>query len=237
VNGLERRLLEAASQYPFPPTPDLREEVLRRLPRRRPIGWRKPAVAVPIVVAAIGAVVALSPSARSAFLDWFDAIPGVRIARVEKLPRSELLPALDFGRRVPLERARNAVGFELRLPSGVGRPTAAYLDRDPTGESVATVAYDSRLVVTEWRSRELLFYKLVGRGTRVEPVEVGRTSGVWITGGDHAVFYLGGNGAEYSRDGRLAGNVLLWQEHGVGYRLEGRFSRERALELARTLAR
>jgi hypothetical protein len=235
VNDLERRLRAAAPHYPLPPTPSLAGEVLGRLPERRPFPWRRAAVALAVALAAAVAAIALTPSARSAFLDWLDAIPGVRIARVEELPRSVLMPAFDFGRPVSLDEARRRAGFRLRLPVGVGEPTRAYLDHDGAGRAVVTVAYDSRLVLTEWSETELLFYKQIGRGTRVVEVRVGGAPGLWLTGGDHAVFYLGADRTEYYRAGRLAGNVLFWDRAGIGHRLEARVPLRRALELARSL--
>jgi hypothetical protein len=235
VSELERRLRTAAPHYPFPSTPPLAGEVLERLPQRRPFPWRRAAPALAVALAAAITAIALTPSARSAFLDWIDAIPGVRIARVEKLPKSVPMSVYDFGRPVSLDEARRSAGFRVRLPSDVGDPTRVYLDHDGAGGAVVTVAYDSRLVLTEWSETELLFYKLVGPGTRLVDVRVEGALGVWITGGDHAVFYLGADQGEYYRGGRLAGNVLLWDRDGIGHRLEGRVPLRRALELARSL--
>jgi hypothetical protein len=130
VSELERRLRSEAPYYPFPPTPAVSREVLGRLPQRRPFPWRRAAVAVAVAVVAVAAAIALTPPARSAFLDWLDAIPGVKIARGERLPQSELLPAFDFGRPVSLEEARRAAKFPVRFPEGVGDPTRTYLDHD-----------------------------------------------------------------------------------------------------------
>jgi hypothetical protein len=235
VSELKRRLRSAAPHYSFPPTPLVAGDVLGRLPQRRPFPWRRAAVALAVALAAAIAAIALTPSARSAFLDWIDAIPGVRIARVEKLPKSMPLSVYDFGRPASLDEARREAGFRVRLPSDVRDPTRVYLDHDGAGGAVVTVVYDSRLVLTEWSESELLFYKQVGRATRVEVVRVGGEHGVWLTGGDHAVFYLGADQSEYYRGGRLVGNVLLWDREGIGHRLEARVPLRRALELARSL--
>jgi hypothetical protein len=235
VNDLERRLRTAAPHYPFPPTPSLAGEVLGRLPEHRPFPRRRAAVALAVALVAAIAAIALTPSARSAFLDWIDAIPGVRIARVEELPKSAPMSVYDFGRPVSLEVARRAAGFQVRLPGDVGDPTRVYLDHDGAGGAVVTVAYDSRLVLTEWRETELLFFKQVGRGARLVDVRVGGARGVWLTGGDHAVFYLGADQGEYYRGGRLVGNVLLWDRDGIGHRLEAHVPLRRALELANSL--
>ncbi len=236
MSALERRLYDAAAEYPFPPTPDVAVAVVQQLPARRRSVRRQLAIALLALVVALGALFGFSSGARSAVLDLLDAIPGVRIERVEELPPSRLLPAFDFGRPATLEAAQRRAGFPVRLPSKLGRPDEVYFDRDPDGSPVVTVRYDSKLVLTEWRSTAVLFYKLAGRAANVERIEFDGHPAVWMEGpGDHAVFYLGANANEYSREARLAGHVLVWQEGEIGYRLEARVSRGRAMELARSL--
>jgi hypothetical protein len=98
-----------------------------------------------------------------------------------------------------------------------------------------TLRLGSSLVLTEWRSNHIFFYKLLGPGTSTEIADVHGVDALWLTGGDHAVFYRGADDVEYKRDGRLAGNVLLWQYGRTGYRLEARIPLSRALALARSL--
>jgi hypothetical protein len=64
----------------------------------------------------------------------------------------------------------------------------------------------------------------------VEDVEIGeQLHGLWIAGEEHVVYWL-------QAPARLAGNVLLWEDGGVTYRIEGkRLTKERALELAREM--
>ena len=235
MNGLEQRL--EGMDYPFPPTPGLRSDVLARLPERSSIPWRRAILIVAIAVLAVTLTAIFSPGARSAFRDWFDFIPGVRIERVEKLPPSSRLHAFDLGREVSLAEARRQARFGLRLPSGLGRPTKVYLDRDPARGTGVTVLYGNGLVLTEWRSDHVFFYKLLEPGTTTQAVYVDGVPGVWLSGGDHAVFYLGADGVEYQHEGRLAGNVLLWQRGRTAYRLEARIPLRRALRIAESLDR
>ena len=68
--------------------------------------------------------------------------------------------------------------------------------------------------------------KLASGGTRVEPVDVGGSSGLWVSGLPHVTFFAG-------RSPRLAGNVLLWAAAGATYRLEGpNIRKEDAISLA-----
>lgn len=235
MSELEQRLEAAAGEYPFPPTPRLRESVVHELPARRGLPWRKVGVAVALAVLAVALTAVFSPAARSAFRDWFDFIPGVSVERVEKLPQSARIRAFDLGRRVSLDEARREARFGLRLPQGIGNPSEVFVDRDGAGGVAVTAVYGRGLVLTEWRSDHIFFYKLLAPGTSTEVADVHGADALWLTGGDHAVFYRGADDVEYERDGRLVGNVLLWQQGRTGYRLEARIPLSRALALARSL--
>jgi hypothetical protein len=78
---------------------------------------------------------------------------------------------------------------------------------------------------------EYLLKKIAGASTSVETVYFGDgRSGLWISGQPHVVYWL-------EAPPRLAGNVLVWEDKGVTYRIEGkRLTREQALDLARQMA-
>jgi hypothetical protein len=242
VSELERRLHEAARYYEFPPTPPLVDVAARRLPSRprRPLR-RVVAVALAVALAAAGAV-ALTPGARSALLDVLDVVPGVEVRRTEKeLPAA--VPFFSFeetlGRRVSLEEARRTVGFQLRLPEQLSEPDRVYLDRGAEGGAVTAVyggaGRRAQLVLTQWHPVRLLFRKLLVRGTDVETVDLDGGQALWISNGDHEVFYVGVDQRRYRAAGYLAGNTLIWQRGAITYRLEGNLVLEHALELARSL--
>jgi hypothetical protein len=77
--------------------------------------------------------------------------------------------------------------------------------------------------------------KLVPSSTSVHEVSVGGARGYFLSGGEHVVIYVDERGREVSESARLARNVLVWSRGGVSYRLEGDFSQDRALEIARSL--
>jgi len=237
MSELERRLFEAGPDYPFPPTPATARDAVARLPARRRHRRRAPLAIAVALLAAVAAVLAFSSGARSAVLDWLDAIPGVRIHRVERLPESRLLPTAGaFGRPVSLAQARRLADFTVRLPRDVGMPTIVYFDRNRGGTAV-TIRYGERLVFSQWRSSAVLFDKLLlDPTTHVERTDVADNRAVWLSGGDHAVFYLGFRDTqEHVQEGWLAGHVLLWQEGFVGYRLETAAGKDRAIEIAESL--
>jgi hypothetical protein len=90
-------------------------------------------------------------------------------------------------------------------------------------------------VLSTWPAEVILVHKLVGRGTGVETVDVRGTTGLWISGHEHVVFYLGQTREEHTAQAALAGNVLVWQEGDFVYRLEAGVTLHRALQLAAEL--
>ncbi len=75
----------------------------------------------------------------------------------------------------------------------------------------------------------------MGSETRVELVSVDGARGAFLSGGPHFLFLIDETGDTIEDSTRLAEDVLLWDEGGVAYRLEGNFGREEALRLARAL--
>jgi hypothetical protein len=241
MNDLERRLAALAPDYPFPATPDLAGAAGARLGiagRQRRVG--RLVVAFAAVVAAFAAVLAVSAGARGALADWLEFLPGVRVERVDELPTMPLAQWTDiYGEQVTLAVAERQAPFDILVPESLGEPDLVYRYRDPSGGLVITAVYgderDARLVVTQWTTEDVLFHKLLGPVTQAELVDVREARGLWISGNEHVVFYLGGDFQERAAPGALAGNVLVWQEGDVGYRLEAGVGLERALELAAEL--
>ena len=59
--------------------------------------------------------------------------------------------------------------------------------------------------------------------------------GVFLSGEPHYMFLLDEQGNAVEDSARLAANVLVWDDEGVAYRLEGDFELEEALRLAESL--
>jgi hypothetical protein len=226
---IDERLSQAADGW-FPSTPPIAERARGRLPPRpdpvRRLTGRAAAIAFAALVVAGGAVAAT----------LLDVVPGVRLSHVERLPSSVLARPLDAGRPTTLARAKRLVPFTLLLPPQLAERPRYFLGRDPAGKPVFTAVYGSGLVLTEWTSGPVLFDKLLTYEGRTEYVDVAGAPGIWIEGPEHAVFYLGRTGLERRIGGRLAGNVLVWQRGTRSYRLEADVGRDRALELATSLA-
>ena len=243
MNELERALVALGGELEVPEAPDLAPAVLaaiegrrtrtvRRLPRRAAL-----VVALVAVLAALTATLAI-PEARSALFRVLH-IGGARIELVDDLPR---VPAqtdleLSLGNRVSLQEARDSASFDLRELDD--EPDRVYVGLNDTVWFLYGTPERVRLLVAQTPLRAvdqgLLVKKLSGPGTRVEPVSVGGAPGVYLGGEAHFLLLLDELGNPVEDSARLARDVLLWAEGGIGYRLEGDFERDEALELARSL--
>jgi hypothetical protein len=232
---LELALRELGGEIDFPPTPDVASAVRRRLGDRRRTWWQRPLViALAVLVVAVAAVFAVPP-ARTAILDWL-GIEGARITRVEKLPPAPTVGNLDLGQRITLAEARRRAPW-LLVPSadGVGDPDLVGYSTAVPGGKVTLLwgtPRDVHLLLTEFRG-EAYIEKLVGPSSKVQLVTVDGSRGAWIEG-PHVLFYRNRAGLNREDTSRLAGKTLLWQRGSVTSRLEGDFSREEALGIARS---
>lgn len=230
MNDLERRLQELGGEIAYPATPqfelafDLRPA---RAPRLRPL-----ALAFAILLAVLAGVLAFSPGARSAFLEIFH-LKGATVERVDELPEVEVR-AIDFGQRVSEEEAERRVGFELVK---LGEPDAVFVRDGYIASLVYGAVAKPRLVLTELRGEvwDGFVKKVGGRGTQIERVTVDGEPGLFITGEEHFVMFLGANGAISDEETYLAGTVLLWNRGPLLLRLEGDLTRAEALELAESV--
>ena len=227
MNELERRLQELGGEIAYPATPRFDLSFARR-PARLPL--RTLALGFAILLAVLAGVLALSPGARSAFLEIFH-LKGATVELVETLPQVEV-QRIDFGERVSLEEAERRIGFQLL---DLGEPDAVFV----RGTRMASLVYGPvekpRLVLSELRGSvwEGFVKKVGSRGTTVENVVVNGERGLFITGDEHFVMFQDENGAITDETTYLAGTVLLWNRGDLLLRLEGELTKAEALELAR----
>jgi hypothetical protein len=226
---LDAVLTELGRRVEFPPTPNLAPAVRRRLGVRRR-SWRRPvALALAVLVVAIGAALAV-PAARTAILDWL-GLRGVHIVRVEELPPVPAVGNLDLGRPVTLAEARRRAPW-LLVPDDV--PDSVYISTGLPGGKVSLLwgtPTSVRLLLTEFRGQAYI-EKLIEPDAKVEPVEIG-SIGVWLEE-PHVLAFVDRHGRFREDTARLAGQTLLWQEDDVTLRLEGQLSKEEALRIARS---
>ena len=227
MTELERNLRELGAELAWPATPSL-DVAFDRAPARRPL-LRPLALAFAVLLAALAGVLALSPGARSAFLEIF-RLKGATVELVETLPDVRAQRP-DFGERVGREEAERRVGFEL---VDLGDPDAVYV----LGDRMASFVYGDparpQLVLSQLRGAvyDGFLKKAGSRGTTVEQVTVDGEQGLFVTGDEHFVMFVDESGAIADERTYLAGTVLLWNRGELLLRLEGDLTRAEALELA-----
>jgi hypothetical protein len=241
MSELERALHLLGQRLEVPETPDLVGAVLPRLePRRqrRLVERRRWVLAVAVAaLALLGATLAI-PDARSALFRILH-IGGERIEFVDELPDIEPLDDLELmlGERVTLEEARARSEIELRELEDA--PDRVYLGERGTVWFLYGTPANVRLLVAQTPFTTVdesgLMKKVAGSGTRVEPVLVDGAEGAFLDGEAHFLFVLDENGNPVEATARLAKDVLIWDDGGIAYRLEGDLELDEALRLARSL--
>jgi hypothetical protein len=242
MTELERALVSLGRELDVPEAPDAVTAVLARLEPRREgrtlLAPRRLALAVALVLlAALLATLAI-PDARSALFRALH-IGGASIEVGDELPEVPAEPDLELtlGQRVTLAEATRDAGFDVRRLDE--EPDAVYLGDRGTVWLLYGSPQRPRLLLaqTPFHSvdQELLLKKVAAAGTTVELVAVDGARGAFLSGDPHFLFLLDELGNPVEDSARLAGNVLLWSEGRIAYRLEGDVDRETALELAESL--
>jgi len=230
MSELELRLHELRAGLEFPPTPSFELRLERRPARRlRPL-----VVALAAVLVLLAGALALSPGARSAFLELF-RLKGATVTRVEELPRVERIRRLDLlGELVTRAEAERRVGFRLL---DLGEPDAVYVREG----AIATLVYgdldEPRLLLSEARGGifDGFVRKTGASGTSVERVSVDGLPGLFVSGAGHFVMFRDAYGQIDDDRAFLAGTTLLWNRAELLLRLEADVTRAEAVELAESV--
>lgn len=248
---LERLLFEAGKAVDWPVGGDVVTAVMGAIetgsqPTRRRRFRLLPAFTVVLVV--VVASLLLSPTMRKALADFF-TVAGIRIERLLDLgapPGTDL----DLGVESSIHEARGMVSFGITQPVGTDLPPpdAVYVSDLPLGGMVTLVwepsaslpeVFDTGvgLLIGQFLGRidEEFFLKSVGPGTTVTPVDVSGNRGFFIQGAPHNFVYVDSAGHAQEETLRLAANVLLWENHGLTYRVESNLDLQATLAIAESL--
>ena len=231
MSELELRLSALRDEIAWPETPLLEPVFDTRRARRLPL--RPLALGLAILLAVLAGVLALSPGARSAFLEIFH-IRGATVERVETLPDVRA-QRLDYGERVTREEAERLSGFQM-LDLG-SKPDAIFVRAD--GLVSAVYGNPSRPQVVLSQARGAIFdgfmKKTGGSGTIVRYVTIKGRPGLFVTGDEHYVMFRDRNGNITDEKTYLAGTVLLWNRGPLLLRLEGDMTLAEARQLANSV--
>jgi hypothetical protein len=151
-------------------------------------------------------------------------------------PGADVTTLGDLGTPVPVGEAvkRSAGAFRDTDLPGLGPADRAYVG---DGDEAVTLVWDASdqlpelgtsgagLVVTGLRGPggEAVLHKETAQGTRVTAVSVAGHPAYWVSGAPHRV------------GDRVAGNVLIWADGPVTYRVESALTREVAIRVGGAL--
>lgn len=245
---LEQRLSSVAELIDWPtPSPGLAARVTARVEAdagpRRPWSLPRLAVALAVVLALVG-VVALSPVARQAVADLFDAA-GVRIGLTSE-PAPAVGAGLNLGEPATLGDAAGEVGVTVRAPAGPepGPPAAVYLHNGRLSMVWAATpalpaADDTGVGLLFTQSRAVpgtdIATKTLSPQAEVHELTAEGAPALWIEGAPHTFTLLDPQGGLVEETTRLAANVLLWEIDGVNHRLETTGDLQNALAFVASL--
>jgi hypothetical protein len=220
--------------------------------------WRPARRALVLALVALLAIVAVAGALGL-------GLPGLRIILGEAppIPTTSMSPSvapstsaplgasLGLGVSVdPMNRSEldERAGFAVLLPTdpNIGPPETAYID-DVKGGQVsllwptrpdlpATQQPDVGLLISQFRGTvgDEFFMKATSSDTIIETVQVGGADGYWLTGDPHIFFWEGPDGfVDDAR--RWVGDVLLWSDGTITYRLETSLGRDEAIEVAENM--
>ncbi len=243
-----------AEQLPVPVAePPGAAERLRGVRRWTRARWRSLTAAL----CGLLAVLVLTPPVRAAVFDWFD-FAGVEVRYDPSAVPTPGTEVPGCGRSMSLAQADRRAGFEPLVPEELGMPDTVAVTGESPGRFVVSLCWrqDGRTIRLEERraSLDLGFAKTVREppqwvSLRTAPSDGGTTDpALWFPRPHLLTFWLVDAGGErYAREKRTAGPTLLWTHEARGadetegetvtLRLEGVASKERAVEIARSLGR
>ncbi|MGV9450662.1 hypothetical protein [Streptomyces sp. NPDC003635] len=198
-------------------------------------------------------VLVLTPPVRAAVFDWF-GFGGVEV-RYDPSARpsaSAEVPRCPGSGSVSLPGAERRAGFAPVVPEALGAPDAVTVTDQPSGRFLVSLCWqeDGRTVrLDEFRARlDPAFVKTV----REQPEWISLGTGDGAAPQDTALWFarphllsfplIGADGSTHTHQERTAGPTLLWMheadpavEGTLTLRLEGVASKQRAVEIAKSL--
>ena len=249
--GIESNLREIAAQFVYPPTPDIAAHERRRLTAGQPVVGRpvanRPARLLAGAVATLLlllAVALLVPQTRAALLEFLN-IGAIRILVDEEPPTPAPIPErtlLDVAGATTLAEASSSAEFEVLLPTypaDLGPPDRVYVQQVEAAEN------DEQVVILTWldpsRPDEawLSLYQIAVpfygiKQATVDIINETRVNGqqaFWVAGPHRLQLPDGG----YRDWFFVPGNVLIWTDGQMTYRLESGMSMEEAVRIAESL--
>lgn len=241
-NSFEQDLGRLARRFSYPPTPDVASAVRARLDpaRRTPaISWKPVAVVALVVLLVLFSV----PAVRAKLAEMFQVgVVHIFPASATTTPDATALPTdvpeslLNLAGRTTLTEARQRASFPLLLPAyppDLGQPDIVYYQGDAQMAILVWLEpsdpHKVRMSLHELGPGSFIIKKM-----NVQVVEETTVNGgyaLWTTGPYMAEV----RGNDYDMLRLVDGHTLIWEAHGVTYRLETGLSLAEAIRIAESL--
>ena len=252
---IESRLQALAKEFKYPPTPSVADIVMSRIrgPLNRPRFGRQLAWML-ITIIFLFAGLMFVPPVRAAVLEFIQIgivrifpAPVVPEVPIFETPRtatsaptsSSLIPLLEkIGGETTLENAHQAIGLPIPLPaypSDLGQPDRVFL-QDAGGWMVILVWLDD----AQQPDHVQMSLHLIEAGSwtinKFQPAIIKETTvnnqrAIWTVGEYPLIM----QNADIQLARLINGNVLIWEENKITYRLETDLELDEAVRIAESL--
>lgn len=249
---IESRLQALAKELPYPPTPSVANAVMGRIrvPVKRPQVSRKLAWALAAIILLFAGLMFVPP-VRAAVLEFIQIgvvrifpapteVPNFEIpATATPAPTSSaLIPLLEkISGETTLEDAQQKIGFPIPIPtypSDLGQPDRVFL-QDTGGWMLILVWLNPQQADHVQMSLHLIeegswtIQKF--QPTIIEETTVNGSRAIWTVGGYPLILRNG----DMQVTRLIVGNVLIWEENKITYRLETDLELDEAIRIAESL--
>ncbi|TCO63009.1 hypothetical protein [Actinocrispum wychmicini] len=227
---LEAALRDLGTHIDVPDTPDVTASVTARLSVRERRTWKLRPVLTTVLalLLAFALALAVSPDVRAG-VSHLLRFAGIEFRSdppppITPAPTTTATPTLAPGERVvPLDEARGK--FPVIVPKALGQPNEVHVT-----ETSVSLLYDNARVDEFNGGISMVMAKFV-TADQLERIKVNGVDGYWVNG-PHEVIYDDPRGYTRTGTARMSAKTLIWQVGTTTLRLEGDFTRERAVSIA-----
>jgi len=239
MNEFEQKISSISKRLDYPSTPDISADVMKKIRQPRFIS-RRLAWSLTLILILLISLFAIPP-VRAAILEFIQ----VGIVRIFPqntqpiqtiTPAPSMIPLLEsiFG-ETSLEDAQEQVDYQILLPKNFNEPDYVFV-QDANGYMTILVWMNP----IQPQSVELSLHFIPNEswaikkmGPKVlEETMVNEYKAVWAVG-PYPLLLFNRNEIEFTR--LIEGNVLIWSDGKITYRLETNLSMEEAIEIAENL--